>query len=265
MRGTSAASLGAVLETLEQAQATEQLGDELFGVVRVLDANPALRRVLTDPSVEGQAKQALAATVFDGAVGEAAASVVATAAGGRWSAARDLAQALEIAGVTAHVIAAESAGTLDAVQDELFAVAHLIAGDAELRSALTDRGYAAEARADLIGRLLGGKVASGTVALVQQAVVARTANYEKTLRRFADIAASRRSGLVAQVRAAATLGESERTRLAQALSSKYGRDVHLNVVVDPTVVGGIAVSIGDETIDGSLSSKLDDARRRIAG
>lgn len=265
MRGTSAASLDAVLQATEGAQATQQLGDELFGVVRTLDANPALRRVLTDPSVDGEAKQRLAATVFGSAVGESAAAVVAAAAGGRWSAARDLADAIEIAGVTAHVIAADSAGQSDEVQDELFAVGRLISGDAALRSTLTDRTYTSEARAELIGRILDGKVAASTVALAQQAVVARTANYEKTLQRFADIAASRRSGLVAQVRAAAPLGDAERTRLTEALNAKYGRDIHLNVVVDPAVVGGLAVSIGDETIDGSLSNKLDDARRRIAG
>lgn len=265
MRGTSAASLDAVLQAAESAQGAGALGDELFGVVRVLDANPALRRVLTDPSVDGEAKQRLARSVFGAVVGEAALSVVEQAAQGRWSATRDLVDALEIAGVTAHVIDAERDGSVDRVQDELFAAGRLIASDRDLRNAISDRNHPAEGRADLIGRLLDGKVTPTTLALVRQAVVARTGNYEKTLARFADIAASRSEGLVAQVRVAQDLGSAERERLTRALSAKYGRDVHLNVVVDPAVVGGLAVTVGHETIDGSLASKLDDARRRIAG
>lgn len=265
MRGTSAASLDAVLGAVEDAQATAELGDELFAVVRVLDANPALRRVLTDPSVEGQAKQDLAGSVFGSATSATTVEVVKAAAGGRWSAGRDLADALEIAGVTAHVIAAEAAGRSDDVQDELFGISQTIADDADLRRTLTDRTYDVQARSALLGSLLEGKVSDTALALAQQAIAARVANYEKTLVRFADIAAQRRSGLVANVRAAAALSDAERDRLIAALRAKYDRDVHLNVVVDPSVIGGLAVSVGSQTINGTVSHKLEDARRRIAG
>ncbi len=41
--------------------------------------------------------------------------------------------------------------------------------------------------------------------------------------------------------------------------------MHLNLVVDPTIIGGMRVEIGDDVIDGTVSSKLDEARRRLAG
>jgi F-type H+-transporting ATPase subunit delta len=41
--------------------------------------------------------------------------------------------------------------------------------------------------------------------------------------------------------------------------------VHPNVVVDPEVIGGVRVEIGDDIIDGTVVSRLDDARRRLAG
>jgi F-type H+-transporting ATPase subunit delta len=49
------------------------------------------------------------------------------------------------------------------------------------------------------------------------------------------------------------------------LARQYDRPVHLNVVVDPDVIGGIRVEIGDDVIDGTVVSRLDDARRRLAG
>ena len=61
------------------------------------------------------------------------------------------------------------------------------------------------------------------------------------------------------------LADSERERLAQALVAQYDTSVHLQVVVDPDVVGGLRVEIGDDVIDGTVSSKLEDAQRRLAG
>ena len=61
------------------------------------------------------------------------------------------------------------------------------------------------------------------------------------------------------------LDESERERLTAALPEQYGRPVHLNVVVDPDVIGGIRVEIGDDVIDGTISTRLDAARRKLAG
>ena len=67
------------------------------------------------------------------------------------------------------------------------------------------------------------------------------------------------------MRVAAELGETEKTRLAAALGKKYGRDVHLNIVIDPSIVGGISVAIEDEIVDGSMATRLEVARRRLAG
>ena len=56
----------------------------------------------------------------------------------------------------------------------------------------------------------------------------------------------------------------QRERLVAALESAYGHEVHLNVLVDPHVEGGISVQIGDEFIDGSVASRLAALRRRLA-
>jgi F-type H+-transporting ATPase subunit delta len=266
MRGMSARSLEGVLESVDAAQSVSgELGPQLFGVVDVLDANPALRRVLTDPSTESEAKAALAARILGSAVESATVDVVKDAVSRRWNAGRDLSDALETAGVAALVAHADTAGRLDALETELFEVGRVVTGDAELRGVIADRSVPAEAKATLLDRLLVGKVSDETSALSKQAAKARTGSFEKVIATFGDVAARRRDRLVALVRVAYELGEAERDRLASALATKYGRAVHLNIVVDPAVVGGIVVSVGDEVIDATMSSRLEAARRQLAG
>ena len=61
------------------------------------------------------------------------------------------------------------------------------------------------------------------------------------------------------------LTEDDARRLSAALERQYGRPVHLNVEIDPDVIGGLRVEIGDDVIDGTVSTRLDEARRRLAG
>jgi F-type H+-transporting ATPase subunit delta len=79
------------------------------------------------------------------------------------------------------------------------------------------------------------------------------------------VAAELRSRLIATVTATVPLTEEQRDRLAAALRRIYGAELHLNVQLDPDLVGGIRVEIGDEVIDGSVVARLDEARRRLVG
>ena len=54
-------------------------------------------------------------------------------------------------------------------------------------------------------------------------------------------------------------------RLSGALAKKYGRDVALNAIIDPSVIGGLRVQVADDVIDGSISGRLADLRQRLAG
>lgn len=267
MRGISAASRDEVLQAVESADAASAaaLGTELFSVVGVLDGAAALRRVLTDPSTQAEAKKALAASVFEGKVSSQTLSVLSVAVGGRWAAGRDLTDGLETAGVAALVASADAEGALDDVETELFEVGQTIASDDELRAVVADRTVPIEHRLTLIDRLFAGKVKAQTLDLVHQAVVGRAGSFERVLNGFGDLAASRRDRVVALVRVAYDLGEDEQERLTSALAARYGRGVHLNIVVDPSVVGGIAVSVGSEVVDGTMSSRLEAARRQLAG
>ena len=271
MRGISRDSLAAGqerLETLLSAASTDPavLAEDLFGVTGALAGSPSLRRALTDPSRDGEAKATLAARLFSGKVSGAATDLVAGLVRSRWASAGDLTDAIESFAVSAELSSAERAGRLDAVEDELFRFSRTISGDQGLRDAFSARTQGSDRKADLVRRLLGGKAAPETVRLaVQAAADPRGMRTEQVLDGFVEAAAQRRRQLVAGVTVAVPLDQAQRDRLAAALQRIYGRPVRLNVDVDPAVVGGIRVELGGEIVDGTISGRLDEARRRLAG
>lgn len=266
MRGTSATSLDAVLAAVDAVQGdARELGSQLVTVVDAIDRAPALRRVLTDPSTATEAKQALVRSIFGGKVSSDTEKVLDAAVAGRWAAARDFTDGLEQAGIVAYVRAAENAGIAAQFETELFEAGQVVIDDMGLRRAVSDKAAPASLKKQLLTEVFGGKVTDETLAVLQQASVGRTGSFEKVLRRFDQLVAARRGRTVATVRVAYELDATERDRLAAALQRKYGNDVQLNVIVDPTVVGGIAVTVGDEVVDATMSTRLETARRALAG
>ena len=57
------------------------------------------------------------------------------------------------------------------------------------------------------------------------------------------------------------LEADQRSRLRAALSRQAGRDVVLQEVVDPGLLGGVRVELGDEVVEGTVAGRLDEARR----
>ena len=266
LRGASAEALRELTGSLGSSGTLEdqaKLGRDLFGVVDVVRGDAALRRALTDNSVEGESRSGLATAVFGSAVGDRAATLVADAASRRWTSGADLPGALERLAVVATVRSAGAKGTK--VGDELFAVRQLIDSAPELRSALADPARTVSDRSGLLAGLLSGKVESATDTLVTRAVGRGRGSVASTLDDYLEIAAEALEETVVTVHTARELGEADQQRLADALSRQYDTTVQLHVVVDPDLIGGLRVEIGDDVIDGTVASRLDDARRKIAG
>lgn len=242
------------------------VADELWAVARLVDGNAVLRRNLADPSREGEQRAALAQRLLDGKVGEAALHVVRGTVAERWSVPGDLALALERLGVEAVLVHAERHDRLSQVEDELFRFARIVAGTPDLQAALSDRRAEVSAKRSLVDRLLAVKASPETVSLAAQSVAGlRGRRVDAALADFQEQAAERQDQVTAVVTTAVPLTEEQHDRLRSSLTQQYGRQVHTNVVIDESVVGGIKVEIGDEIIDGTVSHRLAEARRRMAG
>ncbi|MEU9043473.1 MULTISPECIES: F0F1 ATP synthase subunit delta [unclassified Kitasatospora] len=256
------------LESLTDSTSVDaaKLAEELTAVTAVLDREVSLRRVLTDPSRSGQDKAQLVSSLLTGQVSGEAVDLVSGLVRSRWSGSRDLVDATEELAAYAEIIAADRAGALDDVEDELFRFGRVVSGSHELRAALTEPKAGAVAKAELIKKLLGGRANAGTVRLVTAVVNApRGRSLEQGLESYSKLAAARRDRMVALVTTAVPLSDTQKERLSGALGRMYGRQVHLNIDVDPEVVGGVRVQIGDEIINGTVSSRLEGARQSLEG
>jgi F-type H+-transporting ATPase subunit delta len=268
MRGASRASLADARERLDallaRTSSASQLADELFAVVDLLDHQAQLRRSLADAASAKAARTGLVQAILGSRVSADTAELVGSVASSEWSSAADLTDALEQLAVLAIVSDADRAGHLDDLEDDLFRFGRLVGGQAELRAALSNPFAPANAKRDLVNTLLADKTIPQTVQLVTEAALRpRGRSLDASLEVYAGLAADYRQRLVAEVRVASELSAAQRGRLAAALADRYGHQVHLNIVLDPHVIGGMIIRIRGEQIDGSVAARLSEARRRL--
>lgn len=161
---------------------------------------------------------------------------------------------------------AEAEGALERVQDELYAFAKAVERNEDLREALTDAALPPERKKAVIDELLGARAHPTTATLVGFLVDAGQARRIGAIaQELAREAAHRSERTLAEVRVAVPLSDAKKSLLAEALERATGHPVELKVDVDPSVVGGVIARVGDEVFDGSLASRLTEARQYLTG
>jgi F-type H+-transporting ATPase subunit delta len=261
---TDAGLLGRIVGAVQGAPSAadlDTLPEELFAVVDALESSVPLRRALTDPSTTESERQRLAHDLLDGKVSKTAVRIVTEGVAMRWAGGRTFAAALERQAIRATLFKAEREGTLEETEDELFRFARLVEGNPGLRDALSDRSRPLSNRQELVGELLAGRASDATVALAKRAVGARERTFAHTIEGFVTLAAAQKNRVVATVRVAQPLDAERRDRLRAALSRQIGREVAIQEIVEPGVLGGIRVELGDEVIEGTVAGRLQQAKR----
>ena len=164
----------------------------------------------------------------------------------------------------ALVEVARAEGSLPQVENELFSLARAFESSDELRETLTDQSVPAERRQAIVENLLGGKASPITTNLVSFVVGAgRARDLPAIIDRVVERAAAERKHVVAEVRSAVELDAKRREKLARALSKNLGLEVEVKVIVDPSVIGGVTVRVGDTVIDGTVRHRLDQLKERL--
>lgn len=238
-------------------------GRNLYALAGLVDREPRLRKALTDPAAEPAAKRALLTDVIGGRVSDLAASLASEAVGVRLHE-NDLAEILDDLAAEALFTAAERDGELERVEDEVFRFSRVYQSAGDLRWVLTDPVVPVEQKRAVVTDLLQGKASEVTVLLVTELIGrGRTRDLDRALATLAQQAAARRGRVVAEVRSAVDLDDGRRARLGAALERETGRPVELHVIIDPAVVGSLAVRVGDELYDGTVKRQLDAARERL--
>lgn len=166
----------------------------------------------------------------------------------------------------AIVCVAGAEGALDRVSDELFQFARAMDQHPKLRDRLTDPSIAISDKLGITSELLSGRAHPQTLAALVYVIQAGRA---RLLTEIADAVveqvAAMRDRAVAVVRTAAPLDADRMSRLAEAIERVTGKKIDMKVVVDPGLLGGVVVRVGDMVIDGSVARRLDELKARLVG
>lgn len=266
MSGSSSAAERALLAFIDENPETwaDSCSSQLLNLAQDLQANKPLLRTLTDNGLDPAVRAAVAHDLLGSPLGAPALRVIEFAAGLRWASANDLVTALAAAGIRSSLAEAERRGDLDQIEDEIFRFTRTVAANGELELALSDPAISDSARNGLLDELLGSRMQGAGLAAVKYVLNNRGGrSVNDALNELVAMAASRRGKLLAEVTSAVALDESQKDRLAKTLEGIYGRSISLQNEIDPSVIGGISVRVGDDLIDGTVAESLEQARRRM--
>ena len=272
LRAASRESLATLVEKFDEVTADlgpdqlSSVADDLASVTNLLARESVLTRHLADPADDPTAKLGLLETLLEGKVGDTSLEVLKAAVSGRWSSDANLVDAVEHVARLALLVRAEREEVAGDVEEQLFRFSRILDAQPGLATLLSDYSAPAEGRVKLLRDVLdsGSGVNATTVQLLSQTVeLLRGERADEAVLELAELAVARRGEVVAHVSAAADLSDAQRTRLTEVLTRIYGHPVSLQLHINPKLLGGLNIAVGDEVIDGTLSSKLAAAETKL--
>ena len=285
---------GYAAAVLEDAAPQEQLrpvASELAAVDRLIGTNPDLRSAMTDTAVDASARRAVMGDLLEGrvsqntrrVVGFAAASVAAPEVPGAISwlshRAHQASEGIEFAEpALAHLDSRNRVGgyatavfeelatpRLEEVEDELFRFGRIVETTPGLRSVLADRDQPLAVRQGIVDDLVAAKVSGPTLRLLHSVVRSgRVRDVVGTVFYLVDRAAEARGWRIARVRAAIDVDEDGRRALAESLTRLAGTPVELQVTLEPSLLAGVVVRVGDLQVDASARGRIEELREHMS-
>jgi F-type H+-transporting ATPase subunit delta len=160
---------------------------------------------------------------------------------------------------------AQAEGLVARVEEELFRLRELLKGNPELLQFLKDPNIKAEGKRQALTDLFQGRVHPLVLStLITLSDQDRGGRVLHVIEEFSMVAAASRQTVTGEVMTAITLDAGTLSRLATELSRVTGKNVRLLQKVDPAILGGAIITVGEQIIDGSLRRKLDQMKDQLA-
>lgn len=242
-----------------------RIGNELFTITKVLDDSIQLERALTDPSRPVADKVAVLTELLGDNVHPMTMEIMTDLVSRRWSRARDIANAVEDFGVDAMMYYADATDATLQVSIELSELHSALLNLPVVRSKLYDYQATSEARVKLFREVFSGKTLNKvTMRLAEHATCnLRRRRYLETIQWLINKFSRHMGESMVTVTTATPLKKEQIERLVEVYSAKVGRQVHINSVVDPTVLGGMRIQVGDEVTDNTVVAQLQNLHRKV--
>jgi F-type H+-transporting ATPase subunit delta len=268
--GSSRVSVQALRKSLDEIVNKQSASDaavfasDLFTILTVLSTSIGVRRALTDNARDASAKAELISNLFGKNISGGAQALLASASALRWSNPGEIADAIENLAVQAESAYADKNGELEKVESQLFDFAQVLRANPELRQALNTSADTDQSKVTLLEAIVNGKYLTSTINLLRRVVTLRRGrSIDATLAAYAHYVSTRKDQVVAHVKSAVELSDSQLAKLVTTLSKQVGKEVRINLEIDPKVLGGISIRYADDVIDGTMVNRLAEAGRAL--
>jgi len=268
--GSSRVSVQTLRKSLDEIVNKQSASDaaafasDLFTILTVLSTSIGVRRALTDNARDVSAKAELISNLFGKNISSQAQALLASASALRWSNPGEIADAIENLAVQAESACADKNGELEKVESQLFDFAQVLRANPELRQALNTSADTDQNKVSLLDAIVVGKYLTSTINLLRRVVTLRRGrSIDATLAAYAHYVSTRKDQVVAHVKSAVELSDSQLAKLVATLSKQVGKDVRINLEIDPKVLGGISIRYTDDVIDGTVINRLAEAGRAL--
>lgn len=242
-----------------------RIGNELFVITSLLDGNVRIERALTDVSRPLEDKVAVLNTLLGDQVHPMTMEIMTEVVRRRWSRAADIANAVEDFGVDAMMYYADATDSTLQVSIELAELHSALLNTPVVRAKLYDETVPSEARVKFFHELFDGKgLNKVTMRLAEHATEnLRRRRYLETIQWLINKLSHHMGESMVIVTTATPLKQEQIDKLIAVYSKKIGRAVHINSVVDPSVLGGMRVQVGDEVTDNTVVAQLENLQRSV--
>ena len=249
----------------DSGEDTWRIGNELFTITNVLDHNIQLERALTDPSRPVEDKVAVVKTLIGDQAHPLVMEIMSDLVSRRWSRVSDIANAVEDFGVDGMMYYADYTNTTLQVSIELAELHSALLNLPVVRAKLYDATVSSEARVKLLYSLIGdADFTKVTKRLAEHATCnLRNRRYLQTIQWLINKFSRHMGESMVTVTTATPLSKEQVEKLIAIYSAKTGHPVHINSVVDPTVMGGMRIQVGDEVTDNTVVAQLQHLQRTV--